>query len=1300
MLVRCSARLASAFALLAALTFVAVRPAHAQGDVDIIVGTVTDATGKPVPGASVEAFSIETEVTRSTHTNDKGQFRILIDAGGGQSQYRISVKAIGKAPQIYNVMRQPDDDRIVLNVKMGDQAQRISDLVATSGRRPNLDQAESRATAGEAVHTINGDQAMRLPIDASDLSALAALAPGVILTGATDSTAASFSVAGQSAASNTYVVNGLTTTNTTLPQDAVRSTRVITNTYDVSRGNFSGGMVSVTTKSGGNRVTGSLSSYSVNNTLSWGGVSGNQFQAGQSQQSLGAGFGGPLKRNVTSLFGSFQYNHSASPVASLNVADPATLSRLGVSPDSVTKFINLVSATGLTDKAGGIAPNQSNDRFNGIFRFDWNAGQTHVISFTGSVNSSSNEPQRIGSTSLPQVGGTSSSKSASGSMRVSSRFNSGLINSLNGGYSYNNSNSSPYLFAPAGRVTSFSTVDSGLLTFTTLGFGGNSGFPTSSTTNTVEVTDELSLLSPAGAHRWALGLYGNTASFSNDVTNNRNGTFTYATLGDFESNDPSTFTRTLQPTIRSGESYNEAIYLSDAWRIPLSKRNTTAAATAAGEGAPNGGGRGGFGGGFGGGGGGGRGGRGGGGGFGGGGGGAGNLQLNYGVRLEHSSYGGAPATNEDVLNEFHVDTHVLPTETYVSPRIGFSYAIPAPEQQGSAQRGFAPPLWTIRGGVGVFRGTMPSTLPSTAQGQSGLLNAQTQLYCTGDAVPIPDWSDYINDPSTIPDECLDNSSTPVINGIPVVTVYDPNYGASKTKRASLGFTRRITPRVSFNVDASYIRGVGQAASKDLNLNDSPIFSIGSENNRPVYADPAQIVTSTGAIPLAASRKDINFGQVNEVFSALQNSTKQVTFNVSGTTSKQINLSFSYTLMYARDQGGSGGGFGGGFGGGNQTAGDPNDYEWGTSSSDRRHNFQAQISWPITPAFELTSNMGMVSGRPYTPVVSGDINGDGSGNNDRAFIFDPATTTDTAISNGMSRLLKETSGNARKCLEAQIGQIAGRNTCYGPWQPTLAFQMNWRPAMFDRRLAVSLSTQNLLGGLDEWINGPDNIKGWGGNASPDNHLLQVKGFDPTSNQFVYVVNERFGNTSSAATARRSPFQLQVALRYAIGYDPRTQQIQQLSRSLGGASSGLGALDSAMARYRRQNVATQILARKDSLVLSKDQVTKLQALVDSSNAKLQLQVDSIRPEVEKIAKIGSAADLQPLQQKLGPFQFALFQQQIKTRDQAHAILTDVQWALLPDSVTNVQNNLFGGRGGPGGGPGGAGGGRGGNRGGGGE
>jgi hypothetical protein len=1287
MLVRLFARTTSACALFIALAAVAPQALLAQGgnSVDIIIGTVTDATGKPVAGAVVEAFSIETEVTRKGTTNDKGQYRIIIDAGGGQSQYRISIKAIGKNPAIYNVAKQSDDDRIILNVKLGETAVKLQDLVSTAARRPNPDQMENRQTAGESSRSISGDQAMRLPIDASDLAALAALAPGVILTTGTDSTAATFSVAGQSAASNTYVINGQTTTSSTVPQDAVRSTRVITNSYDVARGNFSGGMVSVTTKGGGNRVTGSLSSGLQNQTLAWGGNTDNAFNAGNTRENLGAGFGGPLKRNVTALFGGFQVNRRLQPIPSLDIADATTLSRLGASPDSVNKFIQLVGATGLTGQAGAISSTRTQDQFNSVVRFDWNAGQVHVITFTGQLALNGTDPQSIGSTSLPQVGGNNTGNSGSGGLQVTSRFNNGMVNAFRGGYSASSSNSTPFLYVPVGRVTNYSPLDSGGVAVNTFGFGGNAGMPRTSTTKTLEITNELSLISPAGAHRWALGFYGNKQDFDQDATTNRFGTFMYNSLSDFENNLPASFTRTLVPSTRSGSVMNEAVYLSDAWRPRIGSSSSTATTGNGGGGARGGGGGGGFGGG-------GRGGRGG-GGFGGGPGanGGGNLQLSYGLRLEHTSYTGAPVENSAVFNEFGVHTSVLPTETYLSPRAGFSYSIAAPEQQGQAQRGFAPPLLTIRGGAGIFRGTMPSTLPGTAQAQSGLLGAQTQLYCTGAGVPIPDWADYISHPEDIPSECVDNASTPVITGTPSVTTYDPNYGAPKTKRLSLGLTRRVTQRITFNVDASYVRGVGQGASRDLNLNETARFSLGNEGNRPVYADPAQIFPTTGAIPLAASRKDINYGSVNEVFSTLQNETKQITFNLSGTTTKQMQLNLSYTLMAAQDQGGAGGSFGG-FGGGNQTAGNPNDYEWATSSNQHRHNFQAQISWPITPAFELSSNLGMVSGAPYTPIVSGDVNGDGSTRNDRAFIYNPATTADTTVANGMARLLNSTSGSARKCLQAQLGQIAGRNTCYGPWQPTAGFSLNWRPAMFDRRLMIQVQTQNLLGGLDEWINGDNNIKGWGGNARPDNTLLTVTGFDPATSQFKYSVNTRFGNTSGAATAQRSPFQVLINLRYAIGYDPRTQQIQQLARGLGGgATTGPQMLDSAMARFRRQNIAVAALARKDSLVLTREQVTSLQALIDTSNMRLKVLVDSIRPEVQKINLAGSAADIQPLMQKIGPFTRALFQEQIKVRDATQKILTDVQWAVLPESVRNPTNNLFGrGRGGGpgGGGPGGGG------------
>ena len=83
----------------------------------------------------------------------------------------------------------------------------------------------------------------KLPIDASDLAVLATLAPGVVSLSGSDTTAAGFSVAGQRPTSNSTTLDGLTFGGASVPQDAIRNTRVITNSYDVARGQFSGGQV-------------------------------------------------------------------------------------------------------------------------------------------------------------------------------------------------------------------------------------------------------------------------------------------------------------------------------------------------------------------------------------------------------------------------------------------------------------------------------------------------------------------------------------------------------------------------------------------------------------------------------------------------------------------------------------------------------------------------------------------------------------------------------------------------------------------------------------------------------------------------------------------------------------------------------------------------------------------------------------------------------------------------------------------------------------------------------------------------
>ena len=107
-----------------------------------------------------------------------------------------------------------------------------------------------------------------------------------------------------------------------------------------------------------------------------------------------------------------------------------------------------------------------------------------------------------------------------------------------------------------------------------------------------------------------------------------------------------------------------------------------------------------------------------------------------------------------------------------------------------------------------------------------------------------------------------------------------------------------------------------------------------------------------------------------------------------------------------------------------------------------------------------------SGNPYTPIVATDINGDGYAN-DRAFVFNPAATADTALANGMRALLANGSGSARDCLQKQLGAIAGRASCQGPWYSTAVMTFSFNPlkVRMPQRANLTFQISNPLGAAD-------------------------------------------------------------------------------------------------------------------------------------------------------------------------------------------------------------------------------------------
>ncbi|HEY0994670.1 MAG TPA: hypothetical protein VGD77_01645, partial [Gemmatimonadaceae bacterium] len=1142
------------------------------------------------------------------------------------------------------VARQADEDRLVANLSLSQVPQQLAAVVSRATATPR---GGERQEPGNTGRNFSGEQLLRLPVDPSDPNAVAALAPGAVSVAGTDTTPGGFSILGQSPENNQVTLDGLSFNAGSVPQEAVRSSRVITNTYDIARGQFSGGQVATTTRGGTNQLQGGFTYTLRDPRLTWSASDEpSGFNQEYSQNQVSGGLGGPIVRDRAFYFASLQFRRRSEGVQSLLAADEETLGRLGAAPDSVARFEQLVAGLGVPINASQVPANRVSDSYSGLLRGDLQLNDDHSLSLRGDWRFYTSGATRIGSLSFPTTGGDRFSGGGGVAATVTSTFGT-ILNELRAYASASSGHSDPYNTLPEGRVRVAAPAEQGGAV-TTLEFGGNAGLPQEDSDRVLELTDEASWLT--GRHRWKIGALLNLSEFRNSANYNRLGTFTYHSLADFASNRPASFTRSLGSRDRSGGALNAGVYLGDTWRRDAA------------------------------------------------------FQLTYGVRVEGSAYLKAPELNAEVEQLFGRRTSDFPRDLRVSPRVGFSWNVGAGEQRpdvgaaagaaggggggrggigrgGRGARGgpgLGGALMVIRGGIGEFRARPQTSLFASAVDATGLPGTTTELNCIGAGVPVPDWDAYLVSPDAVPSSCLNGGTgAPLSSRAPTVALFDPSFAAPRSWRSSLRVQRRIGQRMSLNVEGSIAWSNTVVGVNDLNLDATPDFTLASEGGRPVFVPATSIVSGTGAISLAASRLHPQYGQVLEVNSGLRSRSQQLTMSLGGAAFTRLLYNVSYTLSSSRDQASFTRGSPQSAYGRVLTAGFPGAAEWASSDFERRHNVVGTITTTLRPWLDLSTIVRATSGAPFTPRVGSDVNGDGA-RNDRAFIFDPAQVGDTLLANGMSRLLAGASPRARECLRAQLGTIAARNSCRGDWSGTLDFQANIRPDLgksLGRRLMISVSAVNTLAGIDRLVHGVDGMRGWGQPARPDPTLLYVRGFDRAAGRFSYQVNERFGTSAQARSLYRNPFMIGLQARWTVGRDRQREAVQAL---LGGNRGGAGAARGAGARgagagapdlrTMLERVAPDpvpaILAMDDSLDLSVRQEVTLKAIADSLHARN----DSLVVAAQALAEKQGTSDFQSLFAALRPTLEAARAGYTHTMEQVKGVLTPEQWNKLPAALRN--------------------------------
>lgn len=284
-------------------------------------------------------------------------------------------------------MRQSDEDRLVASAQLSDAPTQLA-TVQVQANRGAPRRGDERPTPGSTARTLTGEQLARLPIDPSDPNAIALLSPGVVAITASDTTAAGFSVAGQRPDQNQVTLDGLTIgADAAVPQEAVRNTRVVTSTYDIARGQFTGGIVQTTTRGGTNQLTGSLG-YSLRDpSLQFadeeGDGQGTTLTQAYTQHQFSGGLGGPIVKDKVFWFGSVQFRRRLDPLQSLLGIDALTLARLGASSDSTERFKGLLADYGLPLTVAAVPDDRLSDNLSSILRLDYHVSENHSLMFRG-----------------------------------------------------------------------------------------------------------------------------------------------------------------------------------------------------------------------------------------------------------------------------------------------------------------------------------------------------------------------------------------------------------------------------------------------------------------------------------------------------------------------------------------------------------------------------------------------------------------------------------------------------------------------------------------------------------------------------------------------------------------------------------------------------------------------------------------------------------------------------------------------------------------------------------------------------
>ena len=307
-----------------------------------ISGTVKDPAGRVIPKASVAVREISTGLSYQSVTDNRGTYTFPVLPVG---HYQLDVRAPGfRGYQRTDIVL---DTNAALTLDASLEVGGIAETVTVTDSALHVE-----TTSTQLGQIITGRQMEAVPLNGRSYTDLLSLQPGVapapslnsstvqdvgatVLNPSGNLNPGTISVNGQREFANFFSVNGsdaeedVNAGTAIIPNlDSIAEFRIVTSNFDAEYGEFSGGQISVITKSGSNQFHGSAFDFLRNTALD----ARNYFSPTRgafNQNQFGGTFGGPIHHDKVFFFADYQGTRQTQGIDTGDISVPSNADRAG-----------------------------------------------------------------------------------------------------------------------------------------------------------------------------------------------------------------------------------------------------------------------------------------------------------------------------------------------------------------------------------------------------------------------------------------------------------------------------------------------------------------------------------------------------------------------------------------------------------------------------------------------------------------------------------------------------------------------------------------------------------------------------------------------------------------------------------------------------------------------------------------------------------------------------------------------------------------------------------------------------------